>query len=117
MDEKERVSMHITFTDQAVEQLGGSMQSGSGEIKLVYDSEGCGCAVSGVPTLWIVDRAEQQELRAEGTPYGLIYEKKHEVYFEDNLILDYDSARRAFMLKSRGQIYNADMRLIDKRTQ
>ncbi|MCS7464437.1 hypothetical protein N0M98_30520 [Paenibacillus doosanensis] len=106
--------MQITFTDQAVDQLGKYQINENGELKLVYDSEGCGCAVSGVPTLWIVDRAGERDLRAEGTPYELLYEKKHEVFFEDRMTLDY-AENRGYVLKSSGQIYNANMRLIDKR--
>ncbi|NOU97000.1 hypothetical protein GC093_27795 [Paenibacillus sp. LMG 31456] len=107
--------MHITFTNQAIEQINKKMNSGAGELKLVHDSEGCGCSANGVPTLWIVNQAEDKELRAEGTPFELVYEQKHEVYFEDKMTLDYAPARGDFVLKSNGQIYNANMRLIDKR--
>ncbi|MCR8631943.1 MULTISPECIES: iron-sulfur cluster biosynthesis family protein [Paenibacillus] len=109
--------MHITFTNQAIEQINKKMTTGAGELKLVYDSEGCGCAANGVPTLWIVNHAEDKELRAEGTPFELVYEKKHEVYFEDRMTLDYEAGRGSFVLKSSGQIYNANMLLIDKREQ
>ncbi|TDF99538.1 iron-sulfur cluster biosynthesis family protein [Paenibacillus piri] len=109
--------MHITFTDHAVEQINSRFAPGDGELKLVFDSEGCGCAVSGVPVLWIVDQAADKELRAEGTPYRIVYEKRHEVYFEDRMVLDFEPKRGSFILKSDGQIYNAQMRLIDKRAQ
>ncbi|MBE1441773.1 iron-sulfur cluster biosynthesis family protein [Paenibacillus sp. OAS669] len=107
--------MHITFTEQAVEQLQKHQINGQEKLKLVYDSEGCGCAVSGVPTLWIVDKADDRDLTAEGTPYEVLYEKKHEVYFEERMTLGYND-NGGYILKSSGQIYNAYMRLIDKRT-
>ncbi|MDF2961431.1 MAG: hypothetical protein K0S39_3166 [Paenibacillus sp.] len=109
--------MQIIFTDQAVEQINRKMTPGAAELKLVYDSEGCGCAVSGVPTLWLVNEAADKELRAEGHPFEVLYEKKHEVYFEDKMTLDFEKVRGSFVLKSSGQIYNANMRLIDKREQ
>ncbi|WP_028548534.1 iron-sulfur cluster biosynthesis family protein [Paenibacillus sp. UNC451MF] len=108
--------MHITFTEQAVEQIKKHHIDGQEKLKLVYDSEGCGCAVSGVPTLWIVNQPGDRDLNAEGTPYDVLYEKKHEVYFEDRMSLDYRD-NGVYILKSSGQIYNANMRLIDKRVQ
>jgi uncharacterized protein YqkB len=107
--------MQIDFTDHAVEQINGKLPQGTGELKLVFDSEGCGCSVSGVPTLWITDHAADQDLRTDGSPFRVLYEKQHEIYFEDRMILDYEPGRRSFVLKSGGQIYNANMRLIDKR--
>jgi len=105
--------IHITFTEAASERLTKQLAGRPGEVKLVFDSEGCGCSANGVPTLWIVDRAEEKDLRAEGSPFELLYEKKHEIYFEDRMSLDYQSG--SFVLKSTGQIYNANMQLIDKR--
>lgn len=105
--------MHITFTALAAEQITKRLGRQPGEVKLVFDSEGCGCSVSGVPTLWIVNQAGDKDLRADGTPFGLLYEQKHEIFFEDRMSLDYQSS--GFVLKSSGQIYNAHMRLIDKR--
>ncbi|MCU6798102.1 MULTISPECIES: iron-sulfur cluster biosynthesis family protein [Paenibacillus] len=109
--------MHITFTDEAVQQITHQLPAGSGELKLVFDSEGCGCSANGVPSLWIVDKPEENDLRAGGSPFELWYEKKQEVYFEDNMTLDYRSANRSYILKSNGQIYNSLMQLIDKREQ
>lgn len=106
--------IHITFTNKTVEQITKQLAGRAGEVKLVFDSEGCGCSVSGVPTLWIVDRPGDKDLRAEGTPFQLLYEQKHEIFFEDRMSLDYDQAS-GYVLKSSGQIYNAHMRLIDKR--
>lgn len=108
--------MQITFTEQAVEQIKKHQMKGQEKLKLVFDSEGCGCAVSGVPTLWIMQQAGERDLHTEGTPYEVLYEKKHEVYFEDRMTLDYRE-NGGYVLKSSGQIYNANMRLIDKRAQ
>lgn len=108
--------MQITFTKQALEQIDKHHIAGEEKLKLVYDNEGCGCAVNGVPTLWIVQQPGERDLHAEGTPYEVLYEKKHEVYFEDRMTLDYRD-NGGYILKSNGQIYNANMSLIDKRAQ
>ncbi|PZE21866.1 iron-sulfur cluster biosynthesis family protein [Paenibacillus xerothermodurans] len=109
--------MQITMTDGAVEQIKNKLPAGDGELKLAFDTEDCGCAVTGVPTLWITDRPNKQDVRAEGTPIPVWYDKHHELYFEDRMTLDYEPSRGDFVLKSRGQIYNAKMRLVDKRQQ
>ncbi|MFE5317307.1 iron-sulfur cluster biosynthesis family protein [Paenibacillus sp. NPDC056579] len=106
--------MHITFTEQATEQLHKQTLNGNEELKLAFDSEGCGCSVSGVPTLWIVSGAGERDLRASGEPFSLLYDKKDEIFFEDRMTLDYRSGS-GYVLKSSGQIYNANMRLVDKR--
>ncbi|MEK8127066.1 iron-sulfur cluster biosynthesis family protein [Paenibacillus filicis] len=111
--------MHITFTEQAaaaVQPLLDNHQEGV--LRLVYDNEGCGCAVNGVPTLWLEHAAQPHDFQVEvsGAPSELWMDKKHEIYFEDRMTLDYKEEGRSFVLKSNGQIYNAYMSLIDKRS-
>ncbi|SDC45238.1 Uncharacterized protein YqkB [Paenibacillus sp. UNCCL117] len=110
--------MQITCTEQAaavIEQHFDARQSGV--LRLVYDNEGCGCAVNGVPTLWIENAPQPNDLAivTSGLAHALWIDKKHEIYFEDFMTLDYKSEGRSFILKSRGQIYNAHMNLVDKR--
>jgi uncharacterized protein YqkB len=106
--------MQITFTEQAVQQLEPVVSKNS-LLKLVFDSEGCGCAVNGVPALWVVPEADPIDLHAEASPFEVIYSPKHEVYFEDRMKIDYQPQSRSYILKSNNQIYNAGMRIIDKR--
>jgi uncharacterized protein YqkB len=112
--------MHITFTPEAVEQihtkLGIEASAAPYRIKLVYDSEGCGCAVDGVPQLWVVDQAEPGDSETEAFPIPVLYESRQAVFFEEEaMTVDYNATKRAFSLKSKQQIYNNLMRLIDKR--
>ncbi len=112
--------MHITFTSEAVTQihavLGAEASAAPYRIKLVYDSEGCGCAVSGVPQLWIVEGPGSNDSETEASPISVLYETRQAVFFEENeMTIDYNSSKRAFTLKSKQQIYNNGMRLIDKR--
>lgn len=108
--------MQISFTESAVKEIAKVWGEGhQGMLKLAFDSEGCGCAVNGVPTLWLVNRAEEQDLRLQGKPFEVLLDKKHEVYFEERMTVDYIPEGIRFVLKSSGQIYNAHMSLIDKR--
>ena len=48
--------MNITFTDKAITKIQEKYGKDSSlYLKLKYDTDGCGCVVSGVTTLWIVD--------------------------------------------------------------
>ncbi len=89
-------------------------------LRLVYDNEGCGCAVNGVPLLAIVAQSEADDEAARVTGVSesnvrIYYAPLHAVYFEERLELDYSEARAAFRLSSAGQIYSADLRVQDWR--
>jgi len=107
--------MKITLTDAAIAQLQPLLEDGKTLVKLVFDTEGCGCSVNGVPTLWLVHETAQGEIQAESEPFPLIYKAKDEIFFEDQMKLDYENAAKSYILKSNNQIYNAHMALVDKR--
>ncbi|KPV59854.1 hypothetical protein QJ48_08770 [Paenibacillus sp. A3] len=108
--------MRIIFTESAVAEIRRILdRQAGGRLKLVYDAEGCGCAVSGVPTLWITDEPDRNDFIVAGDPFEVLMDRKHEVFFEENMTVDYQASGYCFILKSSGQIYNANMRLIDKR--
>ncbi|MFD0699010.1 iron-sulfur cluster biosynthesis family protein [Paenibacillus sp. GCM10027628] len=107
--------MKITFTEAAVQRLTPAIGNGQALLKLVFDTEGCGCSVNGVPTLWLVDAPSNGELSAEADPFKLVYKAKDEIYFEDVMKIDFHENNKSYILKSNSQIYNASMSLIDKR--
>ncbi|ASS65242.1 MULTISPECIES: iron-sulfur cluster biosynthesis family protein [unclassified Paenibacillus] len=102
--------MRITFKTAAVEALKPYLEDGKGILKLVYDTEGCGCVVSGVSALHIVAQASPGDVIGEGDPFPFLYEERYEVFFEPELKLDYNPARQAFILASDSQIYSHDLR-------
>lgn len=104
--------MRFTFTNSAAEQLQRPLADGNSSLKLLYDTEGCGCVVSGVPTLQVVDKPDADDKLGDGTPYSVWYEPRYEVFFEPELKIDYSAARNAFILKSDSQIYTANLRLL-----
>jgi uncharacterized protein YqkB len=107
--------MHITFTVPAVNQLEPLMNHHDAVLKLVYDSEGCGCAVNGVPTLWLVSKPDAKDLKADTSSYPVVYNPKHEIFFDDSLTIDFRPETKSYILKSNNQIYNSGMSVIDKR--
>ncbi|MBM7563397.1 iron-sulfur cluster biosynthesis family protein [Paenibacillus sacheonensis] len=104
--------MHFTFTPSAVEKLAEPLADASKSLKLLYDTEGCGCVMNGVPTLLMVNGPDPNDALGEGTPYSVWYEPNYEVFFEPELKIDFQAARNAFVLKSDSQIYTSNLRFI-----
>lgn len=108
--------MKITFTDTAIHRLTPfTSDQNEAMLKLVFDTEDCGCSVNGVPTLWLVSQANDDDLTAETETFKLIYKAKDEIFFEENMKIDYHEGNKSYILKSNNQIYNAGMSLVDKR--
>lgn len=109
--------MFIELTDSAINQLKQYIHQPADRIKLVYDSEGCGCAVSGVAAVWITDQEDDDDVRAEtnAADLPLYHLRRQEVFFEDKLRLDYREDRRAFRLSSDNQIYGTNLQPINRR--
>ncbi|WP_274650632.1 iron-sulfur cluster biosynthesis family protein [Paenibacillus humicola] len=104
--------MQFTFTPAAAEKLAGYVRESGKSLKLLYDTEGCGCALNGVPALKLIETPEADDRKGEGSPYPVWYDPKQEVFFEPRLRIDFNEARNAFSLKSDNQIYTVHMRLL-----
>jgi len=104
--------MHFTFTPPAIERLAEYLNGGERQLKLHYDTEGCGCVVSGVPVLQVLGKPEQGDVLGTGEPYAVWFEPQYEVFFEPQLRIDYNPARSSFILKSDNQTYTTNMRLL-----
>lgn len=107
--------MNITFSDTAKQRLTPLVEQNNTLLKLVFDTEGCGCSVNGVPTLWLVNEANAEDVPAETNTIPLIYKAKDEIFFEENMKIDFQEGNKSYILKSNNQIYNAGMSLVDKR--
>jgi len=106
--------MYITQTQEALDQLLHMNPSEQPTIKLVYDTEGCGCAVNGVVQLWRMNDMSSEDLIGFDQDVRIIYAARQEIFFEDHLTLGYNQTKRVFELKSKSQIYNLFIPLIDK---
>jgi uncharacterized protein YqkB len=111
------MNMKMTFTDSAAEQLSRTLDSRD-SLKLAYDTEGCGCAVNGVPQLSIVDVREpgSDEVRMDSERFTVWADPRQMVFFDDELTLDFRPESGTYRLKSANQIFGASMRLMDKRS-
>ncbi|WP_231571329.1 iron-sulfur cluster biosynthesis family protein [Gordoniibacillus kamchatkensis] len=106
----------MTLTSSASEQLAKRLGGHPGTLRLVYDSEGCGCAVDGVAALWITGAPENGDVSvADGPPAGIWIDPRQLIFFEDNVKLDYREHARSFRLYSDNQIYSGSLSVIDRR--
>jgi|HigsolmetaAR203D_1030402.scaffolds.fasta_scaffold01184_13 uncharacterized protein YqkB len=104
--------MRIDVTPEAAGLL-AAMPGVGRRLRLVYDTEGCGCAVSGVPALQAVDEPAPGETEAETDgPFAILYDPGREVFFEDRLVIDRAPDGGGLMLRGAGQIYTAHLRVV-----
>lgn len=106
--------MQITITEAAEQKLSARTEGKAGYLKLAYDIEGCGCAVSGVPTLWLVDAVGEDDIEIETNNRSIYIEKQKQVFFDETMNLDFHVKSNCFQLKSPGQYLNPRMSLVDK---
>jgi uncharacterized protein YqkB len=108
------LNMEIALTELAAEKLSERIAGKDGFIKLKYDIDGCGCVVSGVTALWLVNDLDEDD-REIKTNAGSIYaEKSKEVFLDDDLTIDFSVKANCFQLKSPNQYLNPRMSFIDK---
>lgn len=108
--------IHIQFTEEASQAIRQKLRHENIKLKLVYDTEGCGCAVSGIPTLITINEIKE-EVKADCDAFPVYYDEQQAVFFEDQLIIDINSnAYGVYVLKSKGQIYSNHMLLKDRVT-
>lgn len=110
------VRMKIHWSEQALSEIQTRFGADAVTWKLVSDSEGCGCAMNGVATLWAISAPDKDDLQAESNRLAVWYEKRHEVFFDEQMRITYLPEHHAFQLASDGQIYSNRLRLVDKRT-
>ncbi|MCM3704631.1 MULTISPECIES: iron-sulfur cluster biosynthesis family protein [Cytobacillus] len=106
--------MEITLTELAAEKLSGRIAGKEGFIKLKYDIDGCGCVVSGVAALWLVEELDEDDREIQTNTGSIYVEKSKEVFLDENLTIDFSEKANCFQLKSPNQYLNPRMSLIDK---
>ncbi|MEV5028252.1 iron-sulfur cluster biosynthesis family protein [Paenibacillus sp. LPE1-1-1.1] len=104
--------MQITFSKAATDRISPYLNDGNTQLKLLHDTEGCGCVVSGVPALQLISEPSVDDKLAQGDPFPFYYEPRHEIYYEPRLRVDYDAERGTFNLKSDNQIYTTNLRFL-----
>ncbi|ESU30469.1 hypothetical protein G3A_21955 [Bacillus sp. 17376] len=107
--------MKIKITEAASNKLQEKVSGKQGYIKLKYDIEGCGCAVSGVAALWFESERFEEENKIETGGIPIYMEKAKEVFFAEEMTIDYKDTAGCFQLKSPNEYLNPRMSFHDKR--
>lgn len=102
--------MHFTFSEAAQKQLQSTLAPNE-QLRLLYDTEGCGCVMNGVPTLQLVTEPPFGDRLASGDPYEVWVQPRYEVFFEDQLKIDYSAQSHSFSLKSNNQTYTNSLQV------
>lgn len=105
-------AVRIDFTPAAAARVEAELPGSQVKLKLLYDTEGCGCVMSGVPTLLSIAEPDDGDERAEGGPIEVWFQKRYEVFFEEALKIDAREGSLDFVLKSDNQIYTTNLRLL-----
>ena len=106
--------MNITVTEKAVKKIEERKGQSAGFLKLKYDTEGCGCVVSGVTALWLVKELDEddQEILTNAGP--IYIEKSKAVFLDENLKIDFSESSNTFQLKSPNEYLNPRMSFFNK---
>jgi uncharacterized protein YqkB len=105
--------MKIQLTDAAAEKITEKISGKKGYLKLKYDIDGCGCVVSGIPTLWYVSEPDEiDDVTIETNHFPILVEKSKTVFLDEDLKIDFSTTSNTFQLKSPGQILNGRMNFI-----
>ncbi len=106
--------MKLKITETASNKLSEKIAGRQGFIKLKYDIDGCGCAVNGVAALWFESATDGEEhpIATGGIP--IYIEKAKEVFFAEEMTLDFKETNGCFQLKSPNEYLNPRMSFYDK---
>ncbi|WP_254782202.1 iron-sulfur cluster biosynthesis family protein [Bacillus sp. OK048] len=109
--------LNITITDSAIEELNKKIGEQNGILKIKYEideHEFFGCA-GGMPTLWFVSSAEENDdLLFDTNNRPVLMEKSKLLFFEKELKIDFSITANSFQLISPQRIINGRMSLINK---
>ncbi|MEH7388560.1 iron-sulfur cluster biosynthesis family protein [Bacillus sp. JJ1521] len=105
--------MNVTFTERAIEKLNTQIKNKDKKLKLKYETEGCGCVMSGVTALWLVDSGDEDDLTLETNYQPLLVEKSKMVFLDEKMTVDFVETANCYMLKSPNEILNPRLRLVE----
>jgi uncharacterized protein YqkB len=109
-----QAGMKITITEAAAAKLAEKLEGKQGYVKLKYDIDGCGCAVNGVAVLWLENELDETETEISTNGIKMYIEKSKEVFFADEMTIDYSQTSGCYQLKSPNEYLNPRMSFFDK---
>ncbi|WP_026694744.1 iron-sulfur cluster biosynthesis family protein [Peribacillus kribbensis] len=105
--------MQVEWTRNAKTQLQKRIEGKRGFLKLKYDTEGCGCVVSGVTALWLEKEAVPEEEEVQTNAGPLYVETSKKIFLDEVLKIDFIEETHSFRLSSDNEILNARLSFRD----
>ncbi|WP_226034612.1 iron-sulfur cluster biosynthesis family protein [Aquibacillus saliphilus] len=96
--------MKLTITTKALDCIEKLPRSGFKYLWLYFDTEGCGCGVSGMPTVRLTNTKADSFKLISSNEYQVIVHHQQAVFFADDMKLDY--INNSFRLSSTEGILN-----------
>ena len=107
--------IHITELAKTYIEKQQTGARGKGCCCLHMISEGCGCAVSGVPMLWLTsERTGEWEQLNNSQHLKLYIHIAQKVFFDEEMTIDFNEKANTLMLKSPQQILSPRMGILVK---
>lgn len=107
-------TMKLKITEAATKKLEQKISGKTGYLKLKYDLDGCGCGVNGVAALWLESEQDGNEREIETNSIPVYIERPKEVFFDEEMTIDYSETAGCFQLKSPNEYLNPRMSFFDK---
>jgi uncharacterized protein YqkB len=104
--------MEIMITKVAAEKISGKINGKSGYLKLIYDTEGCGCSVDGIAALRLSPKLNEDDLLIETNDRPVYIEETKTIFFAEKMTIDFSPSLNCFMLKSPQEILNGHMSFV-----
>lgn len=107
--------MKITLDPPAEEMIRSALGDRPGLVRLVYDTEDCGCGMSGIPTVHLVSEPGAYDVQIENEVFPFWIDRLQAVFFEEQLMLTGESDHRTFRLDGVSQFYKSNIQFMDLR--
>ncbi|MFN7251223.1 MAG: iron-sulfur cluster biosynthesis family protein [Anaerobacillus sp.] len=99
--------MRITFSIEAKNYIETLVRADQ-ILVLFYDTDGCGCAVNGVPILKVeTEEVKVNLIRINTNDFSVYMYEKHLIFFDDDMKLHLDN--NSLRLSSNNQIFTAKL--------
>ncbi|MGO4887180.1 iron-sulfur cluster biosynthesis family protein [Anaerobacillus sp. MEB173] len=104
--------MKLMFTDMAMLQIKKRIKEEKMfQLKLTYDSDDCGCAVNGISFLQVIEQPNKNDKKLITNFVPTYIEQRHEIFFDEEMKVEFDERSYAFRLSSPQQIINPRLAL------
>ena len=102
--------MHVHITEAATKRIQEKVDTDIGLLRIHYETEGCGCVMSGVPVLQWVEKAKTGDVQMNSdATFPIHMEKEKLVFFAEKMKIDISTKGTLFRLSSPQQILNGQM--------